>query len=305
MTDEPLSYWDYVKAAFRYRPRLGWLGRMPFNQMALVAFGLLGLFNPGFWFLGAALEIGYLGFLSGNAVFQKYVQGERLLSKQVSWESRIVGAINRLSPESRERYRRLWVQCGQILGLTNNVEQDTLGALSDLRAGGLNQLLWLFLRLLISRETMAGNLSTVDPRSVEAEVARLRERLTRAEPESALARSLQGTLDIQLKRLENLTKGRSGLEVVEAELDRIEQQVHLILEESAVGGGPEGLSTRLDAVSSTLGETSRWMDQNAEIFGSFAVEDEMTGGGTVLPRLPEAEASAAPPPLPPRGRVKG
>jgi hypothetical protein len=304
MTDEPLSYWDYVKAAFHYRPRLGWLGRMPVNQMALVVFGLLGVVNPGFWLLGLALETGYLGFLSGSHVFQKFVQGERLLSKQVSWESNIVRAVNQLSADSRERYRKVWVQCGQVLGLTDNIEQGTLGALRDMRAGGLNQLLWLFLRLLVSRETILGNLANVDRKGVEAEVDRLRERLAKAEPDSALARSLQGTLEIQVKRLENLTKGSGSLEVIDAELERIEQQVQLILEESAVGSGPEGLSSRLDAVSSTLGETSRWMDQNAELFGSLGSTD-LEAGSTVLPRLPEEQPTAAPPPLPARGKVKG
>lgn len=302
MSGESFSYWDYVRAAFKHRYRLGWLGKMPLNQMALFVCALLGLANPGFWLLGLALEVGYLGFLSSNASFQKLVQGERLLEKQVSWESQILKAVNQLSAEARERYRRVWVQCGQILGLSHNIEQSTLGALSDMRAGGLNQLLWLFLRLLISREAILGNLASVDRRSVEGDVENVRARLAKAEPESVLARSLQGTLDIQLKRLENLTKGRNSLEVIDAELERIEQQVRLILEESAVGGGPEGLSTRLDAVSTTLGETSRWMDQHAELFGSLA-DDDLDASPTTLPRLPEADTKASPPPVPPRAKA--
>lgn len=35
--------------------------------MALAVFGVLGLANPGFWFLG----VGYLGLLSSSSRFQK------------------------------------------------------------------------------------------------------------------------------------------------------------------------------------------------------------------------------------------
>jgi len=119
--------------------------------------------------------------------------------------------------------------------------------------------------------------------------------------DTPLARSLQGTLDIQVKRLESLTKARSTQEVIEAELDRIEQQVRLLREESAVTSGPEGMSSRLDAITATLGETSKWMDQNAEILGSISME-EADGPSMSLPRIPEHAQPATPPPTPPRRR---
>ncbi len=149
-------------------------------------------------------------------------------------KGKVQAAVAALSLESRARYRRLLRECGLILGIAPATGQNDLGTLSDMRAGGLNQLLWLFLRLLTSREVISSNLSQVDRASLEAEVDRVRERLARAEKDSALARSLQATLDIQIKRLENLTKAISSLEVIDAELERIEQQVRLIREE--IGG---------------------------------------------------------------------
>ena len=298
MAGESLSYVDYLRAAFHYRPRMGWLGRMPVNPMALFAFGILGIVNPGFWFIGAALEIGYLGFVSSNPTFQKLVQGERLLERQEGFDEQVQRAVGTLSLESRTRYTNLLTQCGLILGITEKSDQDSLGTLKDIRAGGLNQLLWLFLRLLTSREMIVANLSQVDRKGLEADVEKLKARLAQTPADGALARSLQGTLDIESKRLDNLGKAKSSLEVIDAELDRIEQQARLIREESAVSGGPEELSSRLDSVTSALGETSKWMDQHAELFGSLAADEPDTTAG-VLPRLPEAPApspAAAPPP---------
>ena len=42
MAGEPLSYWDYVKAAFWKPVRSRILGAMPLSQMMLVSFGLAG-----------------------------------------------------------------------------------------------------------------------------------------------------------------------------------------------------------------------------------------------------------------------
>ncbi len=303
MPNEPLTYWGYVRAAFTRPARVPLLGRMPVNQMALFAVGLLGLVNPGFWLLGAAVEVGYLALLSGSPRFQKLVQGERLLERGQDVSLKVQQAAAALSPELRERYRRLLNECQLILGIAPTVDARDLGTLADMRAGGLNQLLSLFLRLLTFRHVISVNLTQVDRRALEADEARLRERLAKTEPQSALGRSLQATLEIQSKRLENLERARSSVEVIDAELERVERQVRLIREETAVSGGPEMLSARLDAVSQTLAETSRWIDQNAMLLGNLA-SDELDAGPSSLPRLPEPDEEktpSSPPPPPDRG----
>ena len=297
MANAPLGYWDYVKAAFSRGHRVPGMGRMPINQMGLLAFGVLGLANPGFWLLGAAVEVAYLGMLSSNARFQRVVQGDRLEKRQLSADTQVRRSLATLDPESYDRYRRLHNECTQILGLAPARNERELGSLTDMRAGGLNQLLSLFQRLLMSRRIISTNLSTVDRASLEADVAQLAERLKEAGADTPLARSLQATHDIQTKRLANLARAKDSLVVIEAELTRIEQQVRLIREETAVSGGPEVLSSRLDAVTATLDETSKWMDQNAEILGSLT--DELETGAHLPPLLeaePETEAARRPPP---------
>ena len=276
------------------------LGRMPFNQMLLVVFGLAGILNPGFWLAGAALETSYLALLSSNGRFQKLVQGEQLLKSQRRSDERIQDSVNALGPEARERYRRVLAECGMILGIAPALNKDGPGVLSDLRAGGLNQLLGLFLRLLTSRHIINNNLAQVDAESLAAELDGLKARLAKAQPDSPLARSLAATADIQTKRLANLEKAQTSLAVIDAELERIERQVRLIREETAVGGAPELLSSRLDAVSQTLAETTRWMDQNAELLGGLAT-DLLDSEAAALPQLEETPPDEPAPP-PPRRR---
>ena len=297
MTTPNFGFLDYIKAAFLRRAHLPGLGHMPLNLTGLAAVALLGLWNPGFWLLGAAIEVAYLVLKASSPRFQKLLQGEALLRQQKGGTDRIQAAAQALTPQSTERYRRLLEQCRVILGIQGPV--DPSGTLGDLRGGSLNQLLWLFLRLLTSRELMQSTLGQVNPQALEADVARLQDRLAQAGTDTPLARSLKATLDIQSKRLENLAKAKTNLEVVESELDRIEQQVRLIREEAAVSGGPEFISAKLDAVSATLSETSQWMDQHAEFFSSLAV-DEPLGAALAAPApLPQTAPPPAPPPRPP------
>ena len=49
------------------RAKLPLLRNFPVNYLALFAFAVPGLINPGFWFLGAGLEVGYLVTMASNS----------------------------------------------------------------------------------------------------------------------------------------------------------------------------------------------------------------------------------------------
>ncbi|MDH3525387.1 MAG: hypothetical protein OES32_17580 [Acidobacteriota bacterium] len=289
MASPALSYADYVKAAFHRRVALPLLGALPANKMMLGVFAVLGLANPGFWLLGAAVEVAYLFGLAGSPRFRKLVDGERLLRLQQGWDGRVHDAVERLIPPSQERYRRLLDQCRRILGISATLESDSLGGLRDMRGQSLNQLLWIFLRLLTSRQVILSNVKELDGPALEREIEQLEKRLAGIESGTgeALRRSLEGTLEIRRKRLENLERATASLRVTEAELERIEQQVELIREETAVGGKPEFLSARLDAVTSSMTEASRWMDENSDLFSALGDEGDRAAMAD-LPSLPPA-----------------
>ncbi len=287
MAGRPLTYWDYVKAAFRRKLRLPLLGSMPVNAMILGIFAVLGLASPGFWFLGAAAELTYLFSMASSRRFQKLVDGERLLEVQNEWEEKVDLTVGRLIPPAQERYRKLLTQCRRILGISARLESDSLGGLRDVRGQNLNQLLWIFLRLLTSRQVITSNMEDLEESALRREVEQLEERLAGidAEGDEALTRSLEGTLDIRRKRIENLRRAKDSLKVIDAELERIEQQAELMREETAVGGKPELLSARLDAVTSTMTEASRWMDEHADLFGALGADS--VGSETAdLPSMP-------------------
>ena len=73
---------DYITAAFNARP-IGMF--VAPNWIGLAAFGLLGVTNPGFWVLGAGLELGYLLTLATNKRFQNTVSAKPLNAAMMRW----------------------------------------------------------------------------------------------------------------------------------------------------------------------------------------------------------------------------
>lgn len=301
MAGEPLSYKDVVKAALWKPVQTRLLGAMPVTQMLLVGFGLAGFANPGFWLLGLGAMVAWVGGRSSSERFQRLLQAQRIAARTESAEVRMQKLFERLQPASQSRYRALVVQCREVLGLGGT---DSDGSPTDIRAGNLNQLLWLFLRLLASREGIQDTVARVDRRQLEANIGTLKSRLGAAgDPEGALARSLKATLDIQEKRLVNLDNAANSLAVIDAELERIETQVRLVREEAAMSGGsPDMLSARLDAVSSTLSETSRWMDQHSELFTDMASAD--FDSRVPVPEVPAVRGEEEEAPVPPVPRPR-
>jgi len=295
MTLRALGFSDFLKAAFRRRLHLPLLGAIPVNLMVLGMVAVLGIANPGFWLLGAAGELAYLSILASSARFQKLVEGERLMAAQAGWEARVHSAAQRLAPASQIRYRRLLGQCRAVLGLSETLDDDGLSSYRDLRSRGLNQMLWIYLRLLASREVIEDNAARVDLGALDAEIESLEARLAGldAEQDAVLMRSLAGTLAIQRKRSENRSRAQSNLEVIDAELERTERQVELLREESAISGKAEALSARLDTVTQTMTDTSRWIDEHADFFTSLA-SDDASRAMVDLPRMPERLESESP-----------
>lgn len=300
------GFGDYLKEAFGWKWRVPLLGKMPLNAIGLGAFVVAGIANPGFWLLGAALEVAYVMGLASSQRFQKVVQGQRLMAQQETFEQKMYRNYNRLSAQSKSRYQRLYESCGRILGITEALQEDDLAGMRGVRSGGLTQLLAIFLRLLTSRELVGDTLSRIDRRKLEEESQQLEERLAKEPEDSPLRRALQGTLDIQKKRLENFLRAEQSRVLIDAELERIEQHVVLIGEEAATTGNAEDFSTRLDSVTSALSETNRWLEQNAALFGSIDSDPVLGSASAELPRMPAVPEmpQAPPPPPPPKTRMR-
>jgi hypothetical protein len=108
------GFWSYLTAAFNARPFGMFVAP---NWVGLAAAGILGIANPGFWLIGAGLEVGYLLALATNSRFQRTVAATNVASAGSEWDQKITEALERLSPRDRERYVAFADRCRSIIDL--------------------------------------------------------------------------------------------------------------------------------------------------------------------------------------------
>ena len=265
---------DYLREAFNAKP---WGMFVAPNWVGIATFGLLGIINPGFWLVGAGLELAYLHLLTSNARFRGWVDGKLAGAAAVDWNTKVAERVQQLAPPDAARFRDFEKRCQAVLA-----QQKAAGALSelDLQAEGLGRFTWIYLGLLQARqklmEIMKGGGGDLDGR-----IGRLETQLAHEKDEN-LRQSLSSQLDILRQRAKTQDEGRSKIAFLEAELDRIDQQVELIREQALLAGDSGSVSRRIDEVGATLGSTSQWIRDQQKIYGQ--VQDLIDDDAPPLPR---------------------
>lgn len=262
------GFWSYLRAAFNARP-FGLL--VPPNWIGVAAFGLLGVLNPGFWVIGAGLEVGYLVTLLSSERFRRTVTAIHGVARARDWQSRLDDSLRSLNDPDRRRYLALAARCRSILGQQPDAVAGNLGGGDQ----GLARLTWLYLRLLLTRQVIlrvvpAGHGGTArdgEDAELERRLKDLRARLADQSLDDDLRRSLTGQAEILEQRRTQRAEARSKLDFVDAELTRIEEQVELMREQTALTDDPESLSHRIDAVAATLGGTTQWLKEQQQLYG--------------------------------------
>ena len=265
------TFWDYVRSAFNARP-MGMF--VPPNWIGLGVFGFLGLLNPGFWIIGLGLELAYLGRLATDSRFQRLVEGERLLGERRRWQERLADLIRELPAEDQQRYRALERRCGNIL--EQQLRGATLAPALEEQGEGLGKLVWIYLRLLLTRESIKKIIqessgSQEDAARMEERIEKLQLQLKQPAIGEDLRKSLTAQCEILQQRVEKKREAVEKLAFLDAELTRIQEQVELLREQAVLSTDPEAVSQRIDQITTTLGGTSQWIRDQQQIYG--AMED--------------------------------
>lgn len=281
------TFWDYIRRAFNARP-VGMF--VPPNWIGVGAFGLLGLLNPGFWLIGAGLELGYLYTLSTNKRFRNLVNGESLSQERKQWEANLVRQLRQLSSEDQQRYAALGDRGRNILSQQRILvtEPSSLEA----QAQGLARLQMIYLRLLLTRQSILKVLRDSqsvdrDRRSFDERIKALQEKLKDESLNSDLRKSLAGQLEILQQRQLKQSEARDKLAYVEAELTRIQEQVELLREQAGLTTDPGIMCQRIDEISATLGGTNQWISEQQRIYGQ--VEDLLEPPAVSIPPAVQEE----------------
>jgi hypothetical protein len=265
MSEKP----SYLMAAFNAKP----FGMpIPPNWFGLAAFGLLGVFlTPGFWLLGAGLEVAYLAALSGSKRFRNVVDAESMQKHQIEdpIDRRYRDFLDKLAPSEQRRHQQVEARAREIL--------MTLKAspMMSTHADSLEQLVWLHLRLLAARQAIARVVQTAQQERAQlaAQEEQIRKRLTSTDISAELRRSLEQQVAVIDQRQEAHTNADNRLEHVEAELSRIDQQISLIREQALLATDEGSIGSSLDALAASFNEANRWLNNQRDLLGVFETTD--------------------------------
>jgi hypothetical protein len=260
--------WTYVKAAFNARP-IGMF--VPPNWIGIAGVALAGLLNPGFWVIGAGLELAYLFGLSTSKRFQRVVDGSAKLEERQEWQKKLQEIVAQLDPEDRERYFNLQRRCYTIIE-----QQRQSGDTPELvtQGEGLGKLLWIYLRLLRTRQSLLRiireslDLERGRGEPLDRRLKRLSSEVEHPNISEDLRKSLEGQLEILQQRMEKRRETRDKLAFLDAELVRIEEQVELLREQAVVSNTPHAVSERIDHIAGTLSDTQQWVRDQQRILGA-------------------------------------
>ena len=274
----------YLLAAFNARP---WGMPIPPNWFALAATGLLGfMVHPGFLAIGLGLEIAYLSLVASNRWFRAMVDAAGQNGEDQRWDERHSREFVTLAPADQAAQEAIENRCRELVAHLKRLDADPAGS----QTTDLGRLCWLHLRLLAARGAIATVAAAAirEGRDLAAKRNDLDRRLSDAGLDAQVRTSLEGQLAVIAGRLAGHAEARTRLEFVEAELERIRQQVEFAREQALLATDAAAISRSVDVLAATMGETGRWLRDQQEILG----------GIDVLTDAPPPEAFLAPRPSP-------
>ena len=253
----------YLWKAFNARP---FGAPIPPFWFVGAAFGLLGFFlDPGFYLIGAGVTAACVALIAGNPRFRNTVDAGDLALAAPAPDPH-ARLVERLDAASKARQTKLEDQCRQLQGVL-----ETANAGSE-HIQGVWQLAQLHLRLLVARsaaDSVVSNAEGEDGKHLSGQLAELDRRLAQANLDNDLREALEDQSKVLKERIAMQTEAGRRLQVLDAELGRIHEQIALIREQALLTTDAAGISRSVDALSTFLNESSRWLHEQQEIFGDL------------------------------------
>jgi hypothetical protein len=183
----------------------------------------------------------------------------------------LVTMLAGLPRDARTRFERLHARCVEMRGIAAGVRgaAGDAGSAEEIRTPGLDRLLWLFLRLLLSKTALDRFLATMNEQEIVARQAELKKNFDAAQAASddRIARSLQDSMASMELRLDNFNRAKKNAEFVSIELDRIEGKIQALAEMAVNRQDPDFLSSQVDSAADSMRQTEKAVSELQHLTG--------------------------------------
>jgi hypothetical protein len=264
---------DYLKEAFLFRWNLLlFLGGTAAAAIAPLSVALLPLVAAG--------ELMYLAGLVSVPRFRAAIDAKVHAARTGPLDSLVpsqptpslVTMLAGLQTDARTRFERLHARCVEMRGIAAGVRGASgseRGGAEEIRTPGLDRLLWLFLRLLVSKTALDRFLSTMNEKEISTRLEEVRKSLAAAQSggDERIVRSLQDSVAMGELRLDNFGRARKNAEFVAIELDRIEGKIQALAEMAVNRQDPDFLTSQVDSAAESMRQTEKAVSELQHLTG--------------------------------------
>ncbi len=275
---------DYLKEAFLFRWNLLFLLG---GTAAAALTPLAGVLLP----LVAAGELTYLTGLVSIPRFRSAIDakvhaaGKSAAAGGATAEPPAVSLVTMLTglpPDARTRFEKLHARCLEMRAIAAGVRGaagDQGSSAEEIRTPGLDRLLWLFLRLLLSKTALDRFLQTMNQPEISKRLEDLRKTLATAQTPSTqtpgtlsggderIVKSLQDSVAMSELRLDNYGRAKKNADFITIELDRIEGKIQALAEMAVNRQDPDFLSSQVDSAADSMRQTEKAVSELQHLTG--------------------------------------
>jgi len=252
----------YLKTAFTTRWKL-----LLFGGGVAAAFisGFPGIVLP----LVLAGEVYYLASMLANERFRSAVEAQDAKARRAAEALGAREAYERirknLPPALLKRFDQLRDHCLKLVELGGSMRGPDGSGPDKTALESLDRLLWGYLRMIWGASTLSDFLDHTDDGAIRTRIADLERRLAKLpkdDPGSAQMRAaLEDHLKTSQERLDNIDEARRKLDLVAAEIERLEAKIAALAESSVAKRDVTDIAQRVDEVAEGMRKTDETMRQ--------------------------------------------
>ena len=250
----------YLKTAFTARWNL-----LLFGGGVAAAFisGFPGVVLP----LVAAGELYYLASMLANDRFRAAVEAQgakaRRAAEAVGAREAYERIRKRLPRPLLARFDALRDHCLKLVDLAGSMRGPEAAKPDGGTLESLDRLLWGYLRMIWGAANLSEFLDHTDAGPIRTRIADLEKRLARLSPDgdAQMRAALEDHLKTSRERLANLDEAKRKLDVVAAEIERLEAKIAALAESSVAQRDVSDIAQRVDEVAEGMRRTDETMRQ--------------------------------------------
>ncbi len=218
--------------------------------------------------LVAAGEVLYLATLMTNDRFRAAIDAQEAKDRRQVDTAGTQAAYDRirsqLPPALLTRFDQLRAHCHKLTELAGSMRGPDVSGPDRNAVESLERLLWGHLRMIWNAAKLSEFLDHTDDGALRKRVTELEKRLAGI-PEDAGAAPLRTAVDDNLRttreRLENIDEARRKLDVVAAEIERLETKIAALAEGAVARRDVSDIAQRVDEVAEGMRRTDETMRQ--------------------------------------------